>query len=62
MKHFFAISPEHVPYMNDVHNMVRKIYSRPEDGSLNDLDVNMTIWGGIYECHSQSSNLSRNRS
>ena len=29
MKHFLAISPDHVPCMNDVYDMVRKVYSRP---------------------------------
>ena len=43
MKHFLAISPDHVPYMNDVHNMVRKIYASPADDPIKDLDVNMAI-------------------
>ena len=43
-KHFLAISPDHVPYMNDVYNMVRKVYARPADDPMKDLNVNMAIW------------------
>ena len=43
MKHFLAISPHHVPYMNDVYNMVRKVYSRPVGDPMKGLDVNMAI-------------------
>ena len=39
MEHFLAISPDHVPYMNDVYNMVRKVYARPADDPMTDLDV-----------------------
>ena len=45
MKHFLAISPNHVPYMKDVYNMVRKVYPRPAGDPMNDLDVNVAIWG-----------------
>ena len=57
MKHFLAISPDHVPYMNDVNNMVKKVYARPVDDPMKDLDVNMAFWVNIY--HSQSSKSSR---
>ena len=40
MEHFFALSPHHIPHMNDVYDMVR---SGCEYGFLVD----------IYECHSQ---------
>ena len=43
-KHFLAISPDHVPYMNDVYNMVRKVHIRPADDPMKDLGVNMAIW------------------
>ena len=45
MKHFLATSPDHVPCINDIHNMVRKVYSRPAGDPMKDLDVNMAIWG-----------------
>ena len=44
MKHLLATSPDHVPYMNDVYNMVRKVYSRPAGDPMKDLDVNMAFW------------------
>ena len=44
MKHFLAISPDHVPHMNDVHNMVRKVNSTPAGDPMKDLEVNMAIW------------------
>ena len=43
-KHFLAISPDHVPYMNDVYNMVRRVYSRPASDPVKDVDVNMAFW------------------
>ena len=49
MNHFLAISPDHVPYMNDVYNMVRKVYSRPAGDSTKDLDVNMALISGQTE-------------
>ena len=45
MEHFLAISPHHVPYMNDVYDMVRKVYARPADDPMKYLNVNMVIWG-----------------
>ena len=45
MEHFLAISPDHVPYMNDVFYMVRKVYARPADDPMKDLDVNMAVCG-----------------
>ena len=45
MKHFLAISPDHVPYMNDVYDMVRKVYARPADDPMKDLDVNIWLYG-----------------
>ena len=47
MEHFFAISPHNIPYMNDVYDMVRKVYQRPADDPTKDLNVNMAI-RGIY--------------
>ena len=58
-EHFLAILPHHVPYMNDVYDMVRKVYARPADDPMKDLDVNMATRWIFYECHSQSSNSSR---
>ena len=40
-----ATSPDHVPYLNDVYNMVRKVYARPADDPLLYLDVNMAKRG-----------------
>ena len=47
MEHFLAISPHHVPYMNDVYDMVRKVYARPADDPMKDLNVNMAF-GRIF--------------
>ena len=47
MKHFFAISPHHVPDMNDVYSTVRKVYSRPAGYHMKDLDENMTKRGTL---------------
>ena len=44
MKHFFALSPHNIPYMNDVYNMVRKVHERPAGDPMEDLDVNVAIW------------------
>ena len=41
MEHFLAISPHHVPCMNDVYDMVRKVYERPAGDPTHDLNVNM---------------------
>ena len=38
------LSPDHVPYMNDIYDTVRKIYGRPSDDPMVDLDVNVAIW------------------
>ena len=40
--------------MNDVYDMVRKIFERPAGDPLIDLVVNMAF-GETYECHSQRS-------
>ena len=45
MEHFLAKSPRHFPYMNDVYDMVRKVYARPADDSMKYLNVNMAICG-----------------
>ena len=39
------LSPDHVPYTNDVYNMVRKVYARPADDPMKYLDVNMALCG-----------------
>ena len=44
MKHFLAMSPDHVAYMNDVYNMAGKVFARPVDDPLKVVDVNMAIW------------------
>ena len=44
MEHFFPISPHHVPYMNDFDDMVRKVYVRPADDLMKDLNLNMASW------------------
>ena len=43
-EHFLAISPHHVPYVNNVYDMVRKVYARPADDSLKYLYVKMAFW------------------
>ena len=48
MKHSLAISPDHVPHMNDGYNTVRKVHSRPESDPMKDMDVNMATWGYLW--------------
>ena len=43
MRHFLAISPDHVPYMKDVCDMVRKVYASPADDPMKYLNVNMAV-------------------
>ena len=44
LKHFFSISPQTISCTEAVYDMVRKIYERPSDDLMEDLDVNMAIW------------------
>ena len=44
LEHFFAISPQTISYTEAVHDTVRKIYGRPSDDPMEDLDVNVAIW------------------
>ena len=44
LEHFFAISPQTIHYTEAVYDMVRKIYGRPSDDPVEDLDVNVAIW------------------
>ena len=44
MEHFLSISPHHVLCMNDVYDMVRKVYARPGDDPMKYLNVNMALW------------------
>ena len=45
LKHFFSISPQTISCTEAVYDMVRKIYERPSDDLMENLDVNMAIWG-----------------
>ena len=45
LEHFLAISPHTLPKMETVFDIVRKIYGRPSDDHVEDLDVNVAIWG-----------------
>ena len=45
MEHFFDISPQTISCTEAVYDMVRNIYGRPSDDSLEHLDVNVAIWG-----------------
>ena len=44
MDHFFATSPQTICYTEAVHDMVRKIYGRPSDDPIEDLNGNVAIW------------------
>ena len=44
MEHFLAMSPHNILCMNDVYEMVRKVYERPSGDTMKDLDVNAAIW------------------
>ena len=57
LEHFFAISPQTISFTEAVYDMVRKIYGRPSDDPMEDLDVKVAVWG--HECHSQSCSSSR---
>ena len=45
LEHFYAISPQTISDTEAVYDMVRKIYGRPSDDPMEDLDVNVAIWG-----------------
>ena len=45
MEHFFAISPQRISCTEAACDMVRKIYGRPSDEPVEDLDVNAATWG-----------------
>ena len=45
MDHFFAISPQTISCTEAVYDMVRRIYERPSDNPMEDLVVNVAIWG-----------------
>ena len=45
LKHFFSILPQTTSFTEAVYDMVRKIYGRPSDDPMEDLDVNAAIWG-----------------
>ena len=43
--HNLHMSPATVHHMEAVFSIVRKIYEREPDDPMDDLDVNMAIWG-----------------
>ena len=45
MDHFFAMSPQTISYSEAVYHMVRKIYGRPSNDPMKELNVNVAIWG-----------------
>ena len=45
LEHFVAISPQTISCTEAVYDMVRKIYGRPSDDPMEDLDVHVAIWG-----------------
>ena len=44
LEHFFAIQPQTISCTEGVYDMVRKIYGRPPDDPVEDLDENVAIW------------------
>ena len=44
MDHFFAISPQTTSFSEAVYDMVRKIYERPSDDPVEDVNVNVALW------------------
>ena len=44
LEHFFAFSPHNIPCMNDVYDMVRKVYERPAGDPMDDFDLNVALW------------------
>ena len=45
LEHFLAISPHTLPEMDAVYDMVKNVYERPANDPMEDLDVNVVIWG-----------------
>ena len=45
LEHLFAMLPRTISYTEAVYDMVRKIYGRPPDDPVEDLDVKVAIWG-----------------
>ena len=43
LEHFFAISPRTIFHAEAVHDMVWKIYGRPSDDPMEDLDVTVAM-------------------
>ena len=45
LEHFLSISPQTISCTEAVYDMVRKVYERPAGDPMDDLDVNVAIWG-----------------
>ena len=59
--HNLQVSPATIHHTESVFSIVRRIYGREHDDTMNDSDVNMAILGHISECHSSSSSSSWTR-
>ena len=59
MDHFFAISPQTISFTEAVHDMVRKIFGKPSDDPMKDLNVNVAFWWTFHEFYSRNSNSPR---
>ena len=52
------MSPDTVHHTEAVFSIVREIYGREHDDPMDDLDVNMAIWGIFLNATLRSSSLS----
>ena len=55
------MSPATIHHTEAVFSIVRGIYGREHDDPMEDLNVNLAVWGHISECHSSSSSSSWTR-
>ena len=59
--HNLHMSPATIHHTEAVFSIIRGIHGREHDDPMDDLDVNMAIWGHISEYHSSSSSSSWTR-
>ena len=59
--HYLQMSPDTSHCMEAVFSRVREIYGRQLGDPMEDLNVNLAIWGNVHEYHSSSSGSSRKR-
>ena len=53
--HKLHVSPATVHHMEAVFSIVRRIFGREHDDPMNDLNVNLSFWEHISECHPRAA-------